>query len=102
MSGGSAALRARREELARRAEAERDRLAGQFDDWSGGWTRATSGLGFFGAVGRHLPVRAIGVVLGLAAVAFVRAPALRTAVVAMPVAWRLGRGIVRVVSSFRR
>ena len=92
----------RREALALRAEAERERLASQFDDWSDGFERTTGRMRFLGAVGRHLSVPGIGVGLGLAAFALMRSPAIRTAVLVAPTAWRLGRGAVRVVSSWRR
>ena len=95
----AAALRARREALASRAEAERERLAGQFEEWGGGLAR---GLGVLGAAGRYLPIGGIAVGLGLAAIAFLRVPAIRTAVLVAPTVWHMRRGIIRVVGSFRR
>jgi hypothetical protein len=102
VSGGAAAPCARREELALRAAAERERVAGQLDAWSGSWERATRGSGWLGTVGgRQLPVAGIGIGLVLAALAFTRSPALRGALVRAPVVWRVALSVWRLVERLR-
>lgn len=94
---GRTDLRARRDELLRRAESQREELAVQWRGWQKVFAGVDRGMAAAAWLRRHAPKVAVGAGIGAVILGLVRPRLAGTALVAGPLAVRFGGSLLRAL-----